>query len=55
MIVRAKPDVQQGSMHNGNIKHYVCFGYRKHPKSSGVLGQYAFKTNVPNNIARNIK
>ena len=37
-------------MHNGIIKHYVCFGYRKDPKSSGVLGQYGFKTLVPNII-----
>ena len=47
-------------MYNGaacitESSNIMFFGYRKDPKSSGVLGQYAFKTNVPNNIALKVE
>jgi len=53
-IVRPKPSIQRTK--NGRInRHYSCFGFRGVPKSSSLLGNHAFKTNISNDISDKIQ
>ena len=47
-VLASKPSVARGSKNGGTFNQYCCFGYRKDPRKSGVLGEYAFKPGVHN-------
>lgn len=50
-----KPDVKRGKKNGGVSDRYVCFGFRKDPKLSGVIGEYAFKSSVDSIMAETLK
>ncbi len=53
-VVKHKPNVKCGDRNGGKYSHYKCFGFRKDPLKSGVLGQYTFKPKTPTEIERRI-
>jgi hypothetical protein len=53
--MRTKPNVRRGDKNSGICKKHVNFGFRKEPLSSGKLGTYVFKPNVPDEIQESIE